>query len=429
MQPRKFSFPTNPFFAALVACLLLMTLMTQSVQAKTKFKVLHTFRGAPNDGEGPDGMLVRDSAGNFYGTTVEGGTGRGQCSSYGGCGTAFKMSSTGKLIWLHSFKYPNGFDPMAGVLRDKAGYLYGTTTFGGKNSRNCPIGCGVVFMLDPTGEKETVLHRFKGGSDGNNPEALLTQDSSGNFYGTTISGGDNQNNGVAFKVNSAGQESLFYTLTGGADGGSDYPGVIWRPGGDLFGVANGGTDNAGIVFELDAAGNETVLYSFLGGQDGGGPDSVLVADATGNLYGSTKGGGNDACGGSGCGTVFKLTAGSDGSWTEQVLYVFCSLSNCADGEYPGAGPLVLDMAGNLYGTTYLGGAYPNCNGDSCGVVFKLDTTGKETVLHSFTGGADGAFPYSGLVLDNGNLYGTAEEGGDTSCHAPHGCGVVFTITP
>jgi uncharacterized repeat protein (TIGR03803 family) len=135
------------------------------------------------------------------------------------------------------------------------------------------------------------------------------------------------------------------------------------------------------------------------------------------------------CGNTGCGTVFELSPQSDGTWKETVLYAFCSLSNCTDGEAPGTGPLVRDPEGNLYGTTTFGGAYRNCNGDACGVVFKLDTTGKETVLHSFTGGKDGANPFPGLVMDNdGNLYGTTQAGG-AICIQLFTCGVVFKITP
>jgi len=130
----------------------------------------------------------------------------------------------------------------------------------------------------------------------------------------------------------------------------------------------------------------------------------------------------------GCGTVFELSPQSNGSWKETVLYAFCSLSGCADGEAPGTGPMVRNAAGNLYGTTIQGGTSRNCNGASCGVVFMLDPSGRETVLHSFTGDADGAAPLAGLVMDAGGaLYGTALGGADPSCI--NGCGTVFKITP
>jgi uncharacterized repeat protein (TIGR03803 family) len=154
-----------------------------------------------------------------------------------------------------------------------------------------------------------------------------------------------------------------------------------------------------------------------------------MEDSAGNLYGTTSNGGNSECGGYGCGVIFKLSPEAGGGWSESVLYTFCSLTNCTDGERPLTGPLVMDSAGNIFGTTYFGGSHPNCNGDTCGVVFKLDTTGKETVLHTFTGGADGALPYAGLVMDgHGNLYGTTQ-GGGASCYTSYTCGVVFEITP
>jgi uncharacterized repeat protein (TIGR03803 family) len=217
---------------------------------------------------------------------------------------------------------------------------------------------------------------------------------------------------------------------GGGDGAFLYEGVIRDTAGNLYGVtAAGGASGAGTVFKVDSSGSETLLYSFSGGSDGGDPDSVLLLDSQGNLYGTTaNGGSSDVCDG-GCGTVFELSPQSGGNWAETVVYSFCSLENCADGQQPVGGPLVKDSVGNIYGNTIFGGSYRNCNGDSCGVIFKLDTAGKETVLHSFTGGADGAFPVAGLTLDSsGNLYGTAWQGG-AKCFTSYTCGVVFKITP
>jgi uncharacterized repeat protein (TIGR03803 family) len=394
------------------------------VHAQT-FTVLHTFTGAPGDGEGPFGQLIRDSAGNLYGTTTEGGSGK--CGNYGGCGTAFMLNETGKEVAKFSFNGRDGFSLLAGLLRDAAGNFYGTTVYGGDTS--CfEIGCGTVFKISKTG-KEAVLHKFTGSPDGEMPEALLVEDAAGNLYGTTYQGGAFENAGTVFKVDSEGNEIVLYSFCAEVnctDGNTPYPGVIRDAAGNLYGVtAAGGEFDRGVVFQLDATGKESVLYSFSGGSDGGFPDSVLVEDAGGNLYGTTKDGGNSGCtGGAGCGVVFELSPQPGGSWTESVLYVFCSLANCADGEEPLAGPLVRDFSGNLYGTTYFGGI------DDDGVVFKLDTAGKETVLHSFTGGADGADPWAGLTMDSaGNLYGVATAGGDTACFPPSGCGVVFKITP
>ena len=242
--------------------------------------------------------------------------------------------------------------------------------------------------------------------------------------------------GTVFKIDTNGKETILHSFAGPPDGGGtralSYEGVIRDAAGNLYGVTSrGGAFGAGVVYEVDAAGKETLLYSFTGGADGSDPDSVLLLDSQENLYGTTAAGGNSECGGTGCGVVFELSPQSGGTWAETVLYTFCSLSSCADGEEPGVGPLVRDSAGNLYGTTTRGGAYRNCNGEACGVVFKLDTTGKETVLHSFTGGVDGAIPEVGLTIDGtGNLYGATYGGGDLNCQPKFGgCGVVFRVAP
>ena len=429
MRSKKSRSTTKSVFAILLTLLLAATMAAQPAQAQ-KFKVLHTFHGAPNDGTFPHGVVIRDSAGNFYGTTGAGGSGR--CSN-AGCGTAFKLDKNGKRVWLHSFNGMNGWQPLAGLLRDKEGNLYGTTTFGG-NATNCPDGCGVVFKLDKTGN-ETVLHRFNGINDGDTPEALLVMDGVGNLYGTTYEGpgGDL---GTLFKVSKTGKETILHRFNGpiggGGDGAFPYSGAIRDVSGNIYGVtAGGGAVGGGAVYEFDATSNESLLYSFGGGEDGDEPFSVLVADAEGNLYGTTKEGGGSGCGGFGCGVVFELSPRSGGTWTESVLYRFCSQPNCTDGAEPLDGPLVRDAAGNIYGTTYVGGAYNSCNGDACGVVFKLDKTGKETVLHSFTAGADGALPWAGLTMDAaGNLYGTTVLGGDLKCEPTYGgCGTLFKITP
>jgi uncharacterized repeat protein (TIGR03803 family) len=394
----------------------------QWAQAQT-FRVLHTFHYS--DGWGASHLLL-DSAGNIYGTTGSGG----HCSYYHqGCGTAFKLTPSGKLVWVHIFNGVDGMGPN-GLLVDKAGNFYGTTVDGGFITSDCPAGCGVVFKLDRLGKKETVLYKFKTNKTGHTPEALLVADSAGNLYGTTIWGGI-QNNGVMFKVSQTGKETVLYTFKGGTDGGEDRPGVIWGKSGYLYGIAGFGADDFGLLFQIDA---RTDTYNVLFNFDGNpaGFNSVLLEDAAGNLYGTTKQGGNSGCGGTGCGAVGKLTPHSDGSWTASTLYIFCSLDHCADGEYPELGPLVRDAAGNLYGTTYFGGA-AQCDGvnEGCGVVFKLDPSGKETILHTFTGRADGAFPGVGLTMDSsGNLYGTTVGGGDLNCEPKYyGCGVVFKITP
>jgi uncharacterized repeat protein (TIGR03803 family) len=415
--------------------MILMTLLLASVAhaqtQATKFKVLHTFDG--KDGSFPTGTLVRDSSGNIYGTTGGGGT--GGCDGYG-CGTVFKMNNAGKEIWLYSFKGASQIDPTAGLLRDASGNLYGTTENGGKITKTCGGvqggGCGTVFRVDKNGQG-TTLYKFKGTPDGYFPQALLVKDSAGNLYGTSYLGGVD-GIGAVFKLDANGKETILHSFAGPPEGGGDgaflYEGVIRDTAGNLYGVtAAGGASGAGTVFKVDSSGSETLLYSFSGGSDGGDPDSVLLLDSQGNLYGTTaNGGSSDVCDG-GCGTVFELSPQSGGNWAETVVYSFCSLENCADGQQPVGGPLVKDSVGNIYGNTIFGGSYRNCNGDSCGVIFKLDTAGKETVLHSFTGGADGAFPYAGLTRDSsGNLYGTAWQGG-AKCFTSYTCGVVFKVTP
>jgi uncharacterized repeat protein (TIGR03803 family) len=385
--------------------------------------VLHTFHG--RDGAVPVGQLVLDEAGNFYGTT--GGGGLGKCQF--GCGTVFKMNKSGALDWTHSFDGSNGIGPGGGLLRDPGGALYGTAESGGTiNARLCSARCGVVFALDKAGNKETVLHKFTGTPDAYFPFSLLAEER-GILYGPG-EGGEN-GLGAIFKVGTAGDESVFYSFNGGADGCEPSGGVTFDSAGNLYGVTlTGGADfcnsGYGVAFEIDAAGNETVLHTF-GGSDGANPDSVLLFDSEGNLYGTTENGGSsDVCDG-GCGTVFELSPQQDGTWSERVLYSFCSLDDCADGLVPGAGPLVRDTAGNIYGTTEFGGTH-----DNCGVVFRLDTAGHETVLHDFTGGKDGCGPVAGLTAGRaGSLYGAAASGGDLSCTSGpnQGCGTVFKIAP
>jgi uncharacterized repeat protein (TIGR03803 family) len=427
MRAKKSFSAGKPTFAIFIALLLTSAIVPTQAQAR-KFKVLHTFHGA--NGAQSNAHLVRDAAGNLYGTTSVGGSGKGVCVPFGGCGTAFKLDKTGKQVWLHSFTGKNGMVPLVGLMRDGAGNLYGTTVLGG-DFKCFKYGCGTVFKLDKTG-KEQVLYRFTGGADGFDPEALLARDAAGNLYGTTLAGIGN-----VFKIDKTGKLTVFYTFTGGSDGCFPASGVILDATGNLYGVAAQGgvgfcNSGYGTVFELDTTGKFTVLHTFDIG-DGAYPGSLLLFDSAGNLYGTTSGGGNSfVCGSTGCGTVFELSPLGNGNWTETVLYSFCSLENCADGEEPGPSPLARDSSGNLYGTTGLGGT-SRCGGSGCGVVFKLEPQGKEIVLHSFTGGADGQDPSLGVILDkSGNLYGTTFFGGDRNC-APagnrDGCGVVYKLTP
>lgn len=238
-----------------------------------------------------------------------------------------------------------------------------------------------------------------------NPVAPLLQGSDGAFYGTTSQGGA-ANAGTVFQVTPAGTFTVLYTFTGGADGAYPYGGLIQGADGSVYGTTSqGGAANAGTVFQLTQVGTFNVLYSFAGTADGAYPYAGVIEGADGNFYGTTSQGGS-----AGAGTAYQLTR--DGTLT--VLYVF---SGAEDGGYPYAG-VVQCQNGNLCGTTYQGGA------SGAGTVFRVTPAGSLTVLHSFTGSEDGAYPFAGLVQGaDGNLYGTTSQGG------PAGAGVVFQLTP
>jgi uncharacterized repeat protein (TIGR03803 family) len=385
---------------------------------RARLQVLYTFKTV-KDGFFPEGKLIQDASGTLYGTAAMGGDGNCATNESLGCGLIFKLDKTGKKTDLHDFNGKDGSVPNGGLVRDAAGNLYGTTNFGGTGSCFDPAagGCGTVFKLDKSG-KETVLHDFTGNADGGYPLAGLIRDAAGNLYGTT-SGcsrcGDTA--GKVFKLDATGHETVLHSFAGGQDGAAPQAELLRDAAGNLYGTTSyGGKFNGGTVFKLDTTGKETVLYRFTGGADGGAPHAGLIQDAAGNLYGTTYYGGDLNCNvlnPPGCGVVFKLSMNGH----ETVLHRF---TGAKDGSFPPDG-LVGDGKGTLYGTTYLGGD-PNCSDQGlpgCGVVFKMDTTGHETVLHSFTGGADGLSPFFGSLLRDasGNLYGT------------NVAGVVFKLTP
>jgi uncharacterized repeat protein (TIGR03803 family) len=370
-------------------------------QAQPSETVLYSFQGG-SDGASPRAGLISDKSGNFYSSTYWGG-GSG-CDEGLGCGTIFELASGGAETVLHAFagQPSDGAWPSAGVISDKAGNHYGTTSAGGKKN------AGTVFEIaaDGTGK---VLHSFTGGSDGGDPVGGLIAGKGGNLYGTTSAGGAD-NAGTIFKIAPHGKETVLYSFTGGSDGGAPAAGLLADTAGNLYGTTpRGGENNWGTVFEFAADGTETVLYSFTGKSDGGFPLAGVIMDKAGNFYGTTEGGGKERVG-----TVFELA--TDG--TESVLHDFSLRNN--DGTYPSAG-LIADNAGNLYGTTSAAGQYDE------GTVFEVTPAGTETVLYSFAGGSDGAYPYAGLTLDStGNLYGTTEAGGaGTAC--ANGCGTIFEI--
>ena len=365
--------------------------------------VLYNFGSRPGggtgglDGSGPVAGVIRDAAGNLYGTCFAGGTQEG---------VVFELDPAGIETVLYNFTGPGGQAPTAGLTRDSAGNLYGTTLGGGSAE------LGVVFKLDATGQ-ETVLYNFPGARDGSGwgqiSTASLTLDSEGNLYGTT-SGGDNVNQGVVFKLSPSGKETLLHSFTGGADGGVPLGSVVLDPAGNVYGTAQyGGASGIGVVFKIDSLGNQTVLHSFAR-TDGAYPAAGVILDSEGNCYGTTEQGGAF-----GYGVVFEL----DPLGNETVLHSFTGGS---DGRNP-LGSVLRDPAGNLYGTTSGGGTPGGCDCNGCGVVYKVDPSGNQTVLHAFAG-ADGSFPSSNLVSDSeGNLFGTASRGGAS------GNGVVFKLDP
>jgi uncharacterized repeat protein (TIGR03803 family) len=315
-------------------------------------------------------------------------------------------AQAGNFRLLHDFKGRDGGLAMAGLIRDNSGNLFGTTFLGGRKNG------GVVFELTSNG-KETVLHDFLGGNDGNAPYGNLIADQQGNLYGTTESGGGSSRFGTVFKLAPDGTETILYAFTDGSDGGNPVAGLLADASGNLYSTTMAGGENGqGTVFELSPDGSETVLHSFANGSDGAEPVAGLIADKHGNFYGTTFTGGSG-----GNGTAFKLAPGG----TETILFSF-SLGNSSGADPDGS--LVADDKGNLYGTTGIGGS-GNCQ-DGCGVVFEIAANGQFSDLYSFTGGADGANPYASLIRDKkGNFYGTTV-GGGSGCG---GCGAVFKLTP
>jgi len=399
-----------PVVAAAIALLTLSGTQAAAQEPQTKYSVLYNFCSQPNctDGRYPNAGVIRDEGGNLYGTTYQGGS--------TGYGVVFKLDPSRKETVLYNFcsqtNCTDGGESYAGVIRDEAGNLYGTTSYGGSH------GYGVVFKLDPSG-KETVLYNFcsqTNCTDGEIPYAGLIRDEDGNLYGTTYFGGIApiyDGYGVVFKLDPSGKETVLHTFTGGADGGNLYAGVIRDEAGNLYG-------SSGAVFKLDPSGKETVLYNFCSQTnctDGSVPFAGVIRDAAGNLYGTTVLGG-DRCSPAfpyGCGVVFKL----DPSGKETVLYTFT-------GKH-GAGPqggLTLGDDGSLYGTTSNGGYRSALDDPGRGVVFKVDPEGKETLLHAFNRTWEGGAPFGVLLMHNDSpsstsLYGTANGG--------LGYGVIFKV--
>lgn len=388
-----------------------------------KYKALHDFCRAFDcpDGLAPNGDLIFDAAGNLYGTTFGGGD-FSPCQAVG-CGTVFQLSPEGNGTWkhtiLHEFHSEFEAQPSAGLVMDAAGNLYGPIA--------CAGGCGAVFELSRQGNgpwRFATIFTFTG-KNGLDPQAHLILDAAGNLYGTTVEGGNatcSSGCGTVFelspKANGAWKLTTLFKFNG-TNGASPYAPLIFDAAGNLYGTTAGGGNTAacsggcGTVFELSPnahrAWKHRALFKF-NGTNGAGPEGGLVFDSTGNLFGTTQVGGKFNIG-----TVFKLSPEGNGTWKHTTLLAF----DIQNGSFPTAG-LIFDAAGNLYGNAQDGGF-------GVGIVYRLSPkdngTWKETTLLTFND-ENGSQPVGDLLLDAaGNLYGSAYLAGK------HSGGVVFELSP
>ncbi|HEV2424134.1 MAG TPA: choice-of-anchor tandem repeat GloVer-containing protein [Terriglobia bacterium] len=324
------------------------------------------------------------------------------------------MACAQTFTTLVTFDGTDGANPGAALVQALDGNLYGTTESGGLSGSLCSVGCGTVFRMTPGGTL-TTLYDFCSQSncaDGFEPFfGPLIQGTDGNLYGTTVGGGA-YDNGTIFKISLGGTLTTLHSF-GFSDGASPYSSLIQASDGNFYGTTfGGGAQFYGTVFKMTPGGTLTTLYSFCaqsGCADGAEPEGALLQANDGNFYGATFSGGTGACSG-GCGTVFKITP----TGTLTTLHSFAGA--LTDGQGP-IGGLVGPSAGILYGTTYFGGA------NSAGTIFKITTSGAETVFHNFDG-TDGGNPYASLIqASDGSFYGTTQNGGTS------GLGTIFAITP
>lgn len=419
------------------------------------YKVLYNFKGPKaSDGAYPIATLIRDSAGNLYGTTVAGGT--HDCGPYGGCGTVFELSPNSDGTWNESVLYSfcenrvgsqcyDGQMPESALILDAAGNLFGTTIYGGTTS--CPTnktGCGIVFELSPPSAPggawmQTVLYSFceqlANGIclDGSFPsQGSLTTDGLGNLYGTTLSGGMGATSliagGVVFELTPSADnwmESILYNFCVGgsdqicSDGNMPASGVTFDAAGNLYGTTVWGgfprIQGEGTVYELSpnsGTWGEKVLYALRGSYRTPGGD--VSFDSAGNLYAPIGEGGPLG----NFGAILKLSAQGGGSAS---FYSFAGIN----GGGPASGVLLDPNTNSIYGTTVFGGT------TNLGVLYRIGSSGKISALHSFCQRAncvDGELPVGGLTPDGlGNVFGTTQRGGKTTNGASYG--TVYEVSP
>ena len=397
--------PSSYLTTAVLAIFALAMLLVHGAGAASTTKVIYSFAG-DEDGEYPDTELVMDHSGNLYGSSVLGGD--------FGSGTVFQLAPGRTHTVLYSFTGgTDGAEAYGGVTLDADGNLYGATVAGG-TGQGCEGGCGVVYRLtnnDGGTWTETVLHNFTGGNDGSGPGSAPSIDRAGNLYGMTPTGGA-YSAGTIYRLHprpdGTWKFNIVHAFTGGDDGlGGSKGRMIFDDRGHIFGASTaGGANGAGVIFELKrsrSGWNLKVLYAFKGQPDAGFPYGSLLFDQSGNLFGTSYyDGANDL------GAVYELSPQPGGLWKEKVLYSF---KGGSDGANAISG-LLFGPNGEMYGTTSEGGA-PGCScGTIFRMTPGNHGTWTERVVYAFTGTPDGRYPYDGMVADGaGNYFGTTVSGG------------------
>ena len=364
------------------ACIIVSVLAVMAITAHAQtFTTLFNFD--QTDGTEP-GALIQATDGNFYGTSVLGGT---SPNCVGGCGSFFQMTPEGVLTTLHDFESTDGAQPNT-LIQATDGNFYGTTSQGGV------YGCGTVFKITSAGTL-TTLYSFSSQTNCPNSQtgnASLIQATDGNFYGTTGAYGAN-GLGSVFAMTPSGILTTLHSFSGGDGAGPS--GLTQATDGKFYGTTGGGgAYGFGTVFQITSAGEFSSLHSFCasggtGCPDGWAPQTGVIQGTDGNFYGTTHYGGTHQHG-----TVFEIT----NTGTLYTVYPFCFQTGCRDGSYPES--LIQAADGNFYGTTYSGGAH------QYGTVFDLSAgTHYLVTQHSFDL-TDGAHPILAVQATDGSFYGT-----------------------